>query len=314
MTIGVGTTTSNTCFGLEYTGSLYLDGPIADGAYKEERPSHPASDARVAGPHYEYDSAASVQTKRYYAEGKLLATRMTIFGCPPVGTCETLTYVQADHLGSTSTLTDTSGKVVGRERYSAFGERRRGETPPTTDRLYTGQRLNVLSNLYHYSDGTSAGRFYDPLLARFIQPDSVTPGKGSQALNRYAYANNSPLVLRDTTGHFPCNDTGPGCGTDMTDVPLSATPGPVSMMDPRLGSTIGYYSSVYGIPMALLETTLVVEAIDDQSPQSTLINNMNKVALDMLAIPPQYGGAQAWPSAALYSGPLCQDHDRAKIR
>ena len=32
--------------------------------------------------------------------------------------------------------------------------------------MYTGQRLNVLSNLYHYSDGHSAGRFYDPLLAK----------------------------------------------------------------------------------------------------------------------------------------------------
>ena len=86
----------------------------------------------------------------------------------------------------------------------------------------------------------------------------------------------------------------------MTDVPLSATLGPVFMMDPRLGSTIGYYSSVYGIPTALLETTLVVEAIDDQSPLSTLIDSMNKAALDMLETPPQYGGLQARSSAAAW--------------
>ncbi|MFN8499968.1 MAG: RHS repeat-associated core domain-containing protein [Anaerolineae bacterium] len=209
MTIGVGTTTSNTCFELEYTGSLYLDGPIGDGAYKEERPAGTTSDARVIGKYYEYDHALNRQTKRYYAEGKLLATRMTIFGCPPVGTCDALTYVQSDHLGSTSTLTDTSGKVVGRERYSAFGERRRGETPPTTDRLYTGQRLNLIGNLYHYTDGTSAGRFYDPVLARFIQPDSVTPGKGSQTLNRYAYSVNNPVRYTDPTGHA-FKDDNPG--------------------------------------------------------------------------------------------------------
>ena len=91
--------------------------------------------------------------------------------------------------------------MVAKEKYSAFGERRRGETTLITDQLYTGQRLNVLSNLYHYTDGSSAGRFYDPLLARFIQADSVTPGTTSIALNRYAYANNSPTTLTDPTGH-----------------------------------------------------------------------------------------------------------------
>ncbi|MFN8499972.1 MAG: RHS repeat-associated core domain-containing protein [Anaerolineae bacterium] len=104
---------------------------------------------------------------------------------------------------------------MGRERYSAFGEGRRGETPPTTDRLYTGQRLNMLSNLYHYSDGTSAGRFYDPLLARFIQPDSVTPGSGSQALNRYAYSVNNPVRYTDPTGHAVWSEKdGPAYETD----------------------------------------------------------------------------------------------------
>ena len=134
---------------------------------------------------------AFLRVKRYYAEGKLLATR----------TGALLTYVQSDHLGSTSTLTDASGSVIARERYSAFGERRRGEMPLTTDQLYTSQQYNSLSGLYHYSDGKSAGRFYDPLLARFVMADSITPGKGSIALNRYAYANDSPIVFSDPTGH-----------------------------------------------------------------------------------------------------------------
>lgn len=92
---------------------------------------------------------SAAQSKRYYAGGQLLATR----------TGTTLRYVQGDHLDSTSTLTDGGGAVVARERYSAFGERRRGESALVTAQLYTGQRLNVLSNLYH-SDGASAGRFY----------------------------------------------------------------------------------------------------------------------------------------------------------
>jgi RHS repeat-associated protein len=111
--------------------------------------------------------------------------------------------VLPDHLGSATTLTDTSGQVVARERYSAFGERRRGETPLTTDQLYTGQRYNALSALYHYSDGKSPGRFYDPLLSRFIQADNVTPGQHSQALNRYALNFNNPIKYVDPNGQFP---------------------------------------------------------------------------------------------------------------
>ncbi|MFN8482986.1 MAG: RHS repeat-associated core domain-containing protein [Anaerolineae bacterium] len=168
--------------------TLWLD------TYREEPPSVKTADVRYAGQHYEDDRGPTPSvTKRYYAEGKLLATR----------TGATLTYVQSDHLGSTSTLTDASGSVIARERYSAFGERRRSDNLALTDQLYTGQQYNTLSGLYHYSDGKSAGRFYDPLLARFIQPDSITPGTGSQPLNRYAYSLNNPVKFVDPNGHAP---------------------------------------------------------------------------------------------------------------
>ena len=47
-------------------------------------------------------------------------------------------------------------------------------------------------------------RFYDNLLGRFISPDSMVPGGGSQAFNRYTYASNSPIVFNDPSGHKPC--------------------------------------------------------------------------------------------------------------
>ncbi|MFN8471516.1 MAG: RHS repeat-associated core domain-containing protein [Anaerolineae bacterium] len=162
--------------------------------YQEGRSSLKAADVRVAGAHYEDDRGPTPSvTKRYYAEGKLLATR----------TGATLTYVQSNHLGSTSTLTDVSGAVVGRERYSAFGERRRSDNLALTDRLYTGQQYNSLSGLYHYSDSKSPGRFYDPLLGRFVQPDPLLPHLASQGLNRYAPNYNNPLRYKDPDGHDP---------------------------------------------------------------------------------------------------------------
>jgi hypothetical protein len=45
-------------------------------------------------------------------------------------------------------------------------------------------------------------RYYDPLLARFAQADTIVPEAGSsQGLNRYSYVGNSPLSFIDPTGH-----------------------------------------------------------------------------------------------------------------
>jgi hypothetical protein len=45
-------------------------------------------------------------------------------------------------------------------------------------------------------------RWYDPALGRFAQADTIVPG-GVQGWDRYAYANNSPIVYNDPTGHLP---------------------------------------------------------------------------------------------------------------
>jgi RHS repeat-associated protein len=47
--------------------------------------------------------------------------------------------------------------------------------------------------LYDYK-----ARFYDPILGRFLQPDSLVPEPGDPlALNRYAYVSNNPLRYTD---------------------------------------------------------------------------------------------------------------------
>lgn len=43
-------------------------------------------------------------------------------------------------------------------------------------------------------------RWMDPVLGRFIQADSIVP-PGVQGLDRYAYANNSPVMYIDPSGH-----------------------------------------------------------------------------------------------------------------
>ncbi|GJL61394.1 MAG: hypothetical protein NPIRA04_00480 [Nitrospirales bacterium] len=46
-------------------------------------------------------------------------------------------------------------------------------------------------------------RYYDPVLGRFISADTIVPSTTDpQALNRYAYANNNPILYTDLSGHF----------------------------------------------------------------------------------------------------------------
>jgi RHS repeat-associated protein len=45
-------------------------------------------------------------------------------------------------------------------------------------------------------------RWLDPAIGRFAQADTIIP-PGVQGLDRYAYANNSPLVYTDPNGHCP---------------------------------------------------------------------------------------------------------------
>jgi len=102
-----------------------------------------------------------------------------------------------DHLGSTSIAYDGTMKGQG---YKAWGERRfivGGEELPTTFR-YTGQREEAAIGLYYYG-----ARWYDPVLGRWIQPDSIIPkSRNVQAFDRYAYALNNPLKYNDPSGHW----------------------------------------------------------------------------------------------------------------
>lgn len=110
----------------------------------------------------------------------------------------TLYFLHADHLGSATLTTDTSGNRVGEVRYKPYGEVRYILGVMPTDRLYTGQRWEDLG-LYDYG-----ARMYSPRLARWVSADTMVPDPlNPQSFNRYAYVYNRPLVYIDQEGHFP---------------------------------------------------------------------------------------------------------------
>jgi RHS repeat-associated protein len=109
-----------------------------------------------------------------------------------------LRYVHLDHLGSTSVVTNTSGTEYGRIRYYPYGSQRDSSGFLDTDKKFTGQRLDG-TGLYYYG-----ARYYDPVIGRFISPDTVGPSPlNPQSYNRYSYCFNNPLALIDPTGNWP---------------------------------------------------------------------------------------------------------------
>jgi len=106
--------------------------------------------------------------------------------------------LRADHLGSTSVTADETGTPNSTLVYKAWGETRASNGDAPTDYDYTGQRNESAIGLYFYNV-----RWYDPVLGRFTQPDTIVPNPGNpMGWDRYAYVNNNSLRYNDPIGQF----------------------------------------------------------------------------------------------------------------
>ena len=141
--------------------------------------------------YYEKNITTSEITTHYYLGGKQIAVRKG----------STVNYLLLDHLGSTSVIADITGASTGTIRYFPFGLTRTSSGTIPTDEKFTGQRLDS-TGLYYYG-----GRYYDPIVGRFISPDVFVQSPANpQSLNRYTYVFNNPLSYTDPTGYFGWGD------------------------------------------------------------------------------------------------------------
>ncbi|MHB1416454.1 MAG: RHS repeat-associated core domain-containing protein, partial [Chloroflexota bacterium] len=171
---------------------------------------------------YEKDLSTGEETKYYYAGDRRIAVRKG----------GTLSYILSDHLGGTWATVDPAGSNLQLSLYYPYARPCKSVSNGTTDRLFAGYRLDGSTGLYQVG-----GRYYDPLLARFLQPDGMgqaklndgTPfmpltvsfsdyatiakvgewnrggGKAPasldpQLLNRYSYSRNNPTTYYDPSG------------------------------------------------------------------------------------------------------------------
>jgi RHS repeat-associated protein len=149
--------------------------------------------------------------------GNALAVRsVTVAGS---STSDATKYYHFDHLGSVTAMSDEKGHVVdalwgggsGQDAtimgYDAWGARRGPEGRPSNPasfdlqpghREFTGHEAIPNVGLVNMN-----GRVYDPVLGRFLSPDSSVQFAGDlQSHNRYSYVQNNPLTYADPTGHW----------------------------------------------------------------------------------------------------------------
>lgn len=106
-------------------------------------------------------------------------------------------HFHLDLSGTPQELTDRSGRVVWRARYSAYGQAKIDQGEPALNPLrFAGQYWDAESGL-HYN----RFRYYSPLLGRYLTADPIGYGGGN---NLYAYPAD-PLNQTDPLG-LSCND------------------------------------------------------------------------------------------------------------
>jgi RHS repeat-associated protein len=105
-------------------------------------------------------------------------------------------WLHRDHLDSVRVTTDASAAVAMRANYRPYGEQLLTVSTLPDSKAYIGERQDVETGLIYLH-----ARYYDPVLGRFIQADTLDPDIAGVDINRYAYALNDPINKSDPNGH-----------------------------------------------------------------------------------------------------------------
>jgi RHS repeat-associated protein len=118
---------------------------------------------------------------------------------------DTMYYIHTDHLGSINVITNQSDSVIKNYSFDTWGRRRNpadwtyNNVPSTFlfDRGFTGHE-----HLDQFALINMNGRIYDPITARFLNPDNIVQIPDfTQSFNRYTYCVNNPLKYIDPSGY-----------------------------------------------------------------------------------------------------------------
>lgn len=109
-------------------------------------------------------------------------------------------WLHRDHLASVRVTSNAGGSLAKRQHYYPYGQDLGAPSGPTPNdgetKGYIGETRDVETGLLYLN-----ARYYDPLLARFIQPDWLDPWQPGVGTNRYSYSLNDPVNKADPSGH-----------------------------------------------------------------------------------------------------------------
>jgi RHS repeat-associated protein len=105
----------------------------------------------------------------------------------------TVSYYQADGLGSVTSLSSAAGAIAN--TYDSFGNLVASSGSLVNSFRYSGREFDSESSLYYMR-----ARYFDPATGRFLSEDPIGFGGGS---NFYAYVGNSATNFRDPSGLDP---------------------------------------------------------------------------------------------------------------
>jgi RHS repeat-associated protein len=200
-TAGVGRSISYTSYNKPASMStLFFSHDVDHQRFMQQAPEGTTLYFDAFGVHAELFSSGTSSWYDYLSTGGAMLGMRVLSG-----STVTTRYFHTDNLGSIAVLTDTSGNVVERDGYDAWGKRRfpSGADDPTdsltsqTTRGFTAQEELHDVGLVHLN-----GRVYDPLIARMTSADPMVPDPmNGQAWNRYSYVINNPLAFTDPSGY-----------------------------------------------------------------------------------------------------------------
>ncbi|MEI7014070.1 RHS repeat-associated core domain-containing protein [Leptospira licerasiae] len=171
-------------------------------------------------------------------------------------------FLHPDHLGSIIMATDGSGnRLTGGTQsgasnvsYKPYGEINRDDSygPDVFRYKYTAQEEDRETGLYYYK-----ARYYDPVLGRFLQADSLINSSDPIGMDQYMYTGGNPLRYTDPGGHSQASSFFSDIGLGFLNFNIKATIA-IAILNPvgAIGAALGVAAVGSAVAMIAAATVL----------------------------------------------------------